>query len=98
MARVIRKIPSKPVDEKKEILIKEITELYEQIGFKVRTEKGNFKGGFCLLREQKILLLNRNLEQDKKLGFLLKNLSELNTEDIYIKPAIRELIDNQSFI
>ena len=98
MARVIRKIPFKPPDEKKEILIKELIEVYEQIGFKVRTEKGNFKGGFCLLREQKLLLLNRNLEQDKKIGFLLKNLSELNTEEVYLKPAIRELINNQSFV
>lgn len=98
MARVIRKIPLKPPDEKKEILIKELIEVYERIGFKVRTEKGSFKGGFCLLREQKMLLLNRNLEQGKKIGFLLKNLSELNTEEIYVKPAIRELINNQSFV
>jgi len=98
LARVIRKIPFKPPDEKKEILIKELIEVYELIGFKVRTEKGNFKGGFCLLREQKMLLLNRNLEQDKKIGFLLKNLSELNTEEVYVKPAIRELINNQSFV
>jgi len=98
LARVIRKIPIKPPDEKKEALIKEITEIYEQIGYKVRTEKGSFKGGFCLLREQRILLLNRNLEQNKKLGFLLKNLSELNTENVYIKPAIRDLMDNQTFV
>ncbi|MBN1634662.1 MAG: hypothetical protein JW917_10900 [Ignavibacteria bacterium] len=98
MARVIRKIQSKTPDEKKETLIRELIEIYGKIGFKVRTEKGNFKGGFCLLREQKILLLNKNLSQEKKIGFLLKNLSELNTEEIYIKPAIRELIDNQSFV
>lgn len=98
MARVIRKIPVKPPDEKKEALIKEVIEIYGQIGYKVRTEKGSFKGGFCLLREQRILLLNRNLEQNKKIEFLLKNLSELNTENVYIKPAIRDLMDNQTFV
>jgi len=98
LARVIRKIQVKPPDEKKEIIINELIEVFEKIGYQVRNEKGNFKGGFCLLREQKVLLLNKNLVQDKKIGFLLKNISELNTENIFIKPAIRAMIDKQSLI
>ena len=66
--------------------------------YEVRIEKGSFKGGFCLLRESKVLLINKNLEQDKKINFLLKNLSEIGTDEIFIKPNIREMLDNQSFI
>ena len=98
MARVIRKQHQKPLDEKKELLIQELIELINQTGYEVRIEKGSFKGGFCLLRESKVLLINKNLEQDKKINFLLKNLSEIGTDEIFIKPNIREMLDNQSFI
>ena len=98
MARVIRKQPVKQLDEKKEALILEIIEIYNSIDYKVRIEKGLFKGGFCLLKEKKLFLLNKNLDQDKKINFLLKNLAELDTENIFIKPNIREMMDNATII
>ncbi len=98
MARVIRKQPVKQLDEKKEALILEIIEIYNSIDYTVRIEKGLFKGGFCLLKEKRLFLLNKNLDQDKKINFLLKNLSELNTENIFIKPNIREMMDNATIL
>jgi hypothetical protein len=97
MSRVIKK-HTKTFDEAKEQLIRELIETFDTCGYKVRMDKGNFKGGFCLLREQKLLLLNRGLEQEKKLNFLIQNLSEIETENIYIKPNIRELIDKEKDI
>ncbi len=98
MGRIIRKIKEKKTDEKKDALIKELISLYEQLEFTVRIEKGYFKDGFCLLRNQKILLLNKNLDQDKKIKFLIQNLSELPIENIFIKPGIRELIENTTLV
>lgn len=98
MGRVIRKPREKRIDEKKEQLIKELIALYEQLGFTARIEKGFFKDGFCLLRNQKILLLNKNLEQDKKIKFLIQNLTELPIDNIFIKPGLRELIENHTLV
>ncbi|MCX7832894.1 MAG: hypothetical protein N2490_01625 [Ignavibacteria bacterium] len=98
MGRVIRKVKDKKVDEKKEQLIKELIALYEQLGFTARIEKGYFKDGFCLLRNQKILLLNKNLEQDKKIKFLIQNLLELPIDNIYIKPSLRDMIENRTLV
>lgn len=98
MGRVIRKPREKRADEKKEQLIKELIALYEQLGFTARIEKGFFKDGFCLLRNQKILLLNKNLEQDKKIKFLIQNLTELPIDNIFIKPGLRELIENRTLV
>ncbi|MDQ3022729.1 MAG: hypothetical protein M3R36_19520 [Bacteroidota bacterium] len=96
MAKIIKKV-SKPVnDEKKEVLIEELIEVLSKLDFSVRIEKGVFKGGFCLLREQKLFLLNKNLEQDKKINILVKNISVIGVEGIYLKPNIRELVDKES--
>jgi hypothetical protein len=92
---IIKKSPKKETDESKEALIQELIEVLNSIGFSVRVEKGLFKGGFCLLREQKVFLMNKNLEQDKKINILVKNIAEIGTEDIYLKPNIRELLDKE---
>ena len=95
MSRVIRKnVKAKP-DEKKELLIEDLTEVLGKLGYEVRVEKGTFKGGFCLLRDQKIFLLNKNLEQDRKIGILAKNISEIGVEGIYLKPNVRELVEKE---
>lgn len=96
MPRVIKQTVKPVRDSKKEEIIQDLIDIFSKIGYKVRIEKGTFKGGFCLLRDQKLFLLNKNLEQDKKISILVKNIPETETQNIYIKPNIRELIDSES--
>ena len=96
MAKIIKKVQKKPLDENKESVIRELTEILEKIGFTVRTEKGTFKGGFCILNEQKLFLLNKNLEQDRKINILVKNIAGIGVEGIFLKPNIRELVEKES--
>ena len=39
MSRIIKKTPKKTQDEKKDSLIKELIEVYNQVGYEVRIEK-----------------------------------------------------------
>ena len=96
MSKIIKKAQKPKFDEKQELTISELIDVYMQIGYTVRVEKGMFKGGFCLLREQKLFLLNKNLEPSKKISILAKNLGDLEIDTHYIKPNIRELIDRES--
>ena len=93
---LIKKQHVKKTDEKKDVTINELIELLNNMGYIVRIERGTFKGGFCLLREEKIFLLKKDLEQDKKISVLASNIAEIGVEDIFIKPNIRELIENAS--
>lgn len=96
MAKLIQKSVKPTYNDKKESLILELIEVMESLGFSVRIEKGGFKGGFCLLHEKKIFLMNKNLEQDRKINILVKQIAESGTDDIYLKPNIRELIDKET--
>ncbi len=96
MSKVIKKVQNKLPDEKQEIIIKELNEIYTSLGYIVRIEKGLFKGGFCLLKEQRLFLLNKSLDPAKKISLLAKNLAEIGINDIYIKPELRELIEREN--
>lgn len=96
MSKVIKKPPTKKPDEKVEILINEFIGLLNELGYSVRIEKGNFKGGFCILKSQKLFLLNKNLDQHKKLTALARGIADLENETIFIKPELREIIEKNT--
>ena len=96
MSKVIKKAAIKQTDEKQELIINELIEVFKNIDYEVRIEKGSFKGGCCLLREQKLFLLNKNIEPAKKISFLARNLADIGIENIFVKPDIRDIIEKES--
>jgi hypothetical protein len=80
---------------KHELLIQELHEVATQLGVTIRYERGDFEGGYCILREQKILLVNRRLFPAKKASVLAMAMHEIGLEDMYLKPAVREYIEDE---
>jgi hypothetical protein len=66
-----------------------------QLGVTIRYERGDFEGGYCILRDQKILLVNRRLFPAKKASVLAMAMHEIGLEDMYLKPAVREYIEDE---
>ena len=86
------KIKEKEFEE----LLNELKELANQLGAKVRFEKGDFKGGYCLLKESKIIVVNKMANLQRKVMILAAALKELGIEEIYLSPKIREVIDEMA--
>jgi hypothetical protein len=80
---------------KHEMLIQELQDVATQLGVTIRYERGDFEGGYCILREQKILLVNRRLFPAKKASVLAMAMHEIGLEDMYLKPAVREYIEDE---
>lgn len=58
-----------------------LEDLIAESDYTLRYEKGNFKSGYCLLREQKIIIINKFYTTEGKINALLDILKtlELNT-------------------
>jgi hypothetical protein len=78
-----------------DVILLELKELAEQIGYRVRYEKGDFDGGYCLLKEQKFIVINKKIDIKKKVSILAKNINEIGIENVYLKPALREIIEEE---
>jgi hypothetical protein len=63
------------------------------MGAKVRYERGDFKGGYCILREDKTIVINKLSTLQKKVMILTAALKDLGIKEHYIQPRIREIID-----
>lgn len=76
-----------------EVLLEDLKSLADQIGAKVRFERGDFKGGYCLLKDDKVVVVNKLSTLQKKVTILASALRELGIEDIYLTPKLREYIE-----
>jgi hypothetical protein len=80
---------------KHEEIIQELHELATQLGVNIRYEKGDFEGGYCSLKNEKIVLINKRLVPNRKAAVIAVALQEIGLDNIYIKPALREFIEDE---
>jgi hypothetical protein len=80
---------------KHEEIIAELEELAAQVGVKIRYEKGDFEGGYCILREERVLLVNKRLMPARKASILAIALQEIGLDHMFVKPVVREYIEDE---
>jgi hypothetical protein len=79
-------------------LIDELAEAAERVGFEVRREKilreigYRARGGACRLREQELLILDRDQAPADQIEVLAEALRGRDLEQIYLSPAARRVL------
>ncbi|GAB1442110.1 hypothetical protein MASR2M39_09450 [Ignavibacteriales bacterium] len=79
-----------------ESLINELKDLAYQLGATVRFEKGDFRGGYCILKESKVVVINKNANDQRRANILASALKDLGIDTIYVPPKVREFIDSMA--
>ena len=57
---------------------KKLENIFPDIGYKLRFEKGNFKSGFCILKNEKVVIINKYYTTKGKINTIIKILNSLN--------------------
>lgn len=78
-----------------EEMTKELEALAAKSGIAIRYEKGDFEGGFCVLKDERLIVVNKKLAPQRKASILAQGLAEIGIEEIYLKPVVREFIEDE---
>ena len=57
---------------------KKIELLLESQDYKIRFEKGNFKSGYCIIREKKVIIINKYFTTEGKISALIEIIDSIN--------------------
>ena len=76
-------------------IFQEFEKLAEQLNIRLVTGKGNFNGDYCLVEQDKYIVLNKNRPIEQRLRRLAMAFAQMDLSNIYIKPALRDLIENE---
>lgn len=74
-------------------LLLELEQLLEQSGYRLRKERGSFRGADCVIEGDKLVLVNKNKPVESQLGTIARVLGEIDLAGIYIKPVVRKELD-----
>lgn len=80
---------------KKNKIIEEFENLSNQLGFKVIHGRGSFTGDSCTINEDKYIVLNKNKPIEQKIKRFAQVFSKIDLTNVYIKPAIREIVNQE---
>jgi hypothetical protein len=54
--------------------------LFQELGYIIRYEKGNFNSGYCMVEARNIVIINKFFETEARINVLLDILQNLNFE------------------
>ena len=78
---------------KTEQIIEELKKAAAQLGFEVRAEKGNFRGGRCKVGGEEIIMLNKRHLPEAQLVVLAESLRDLPMDGVFLRPAVRSALE-----
>jgi len=79
-------------------LVDELVEVAKRVGLEVRRERilrevgYRARGGACRLREQDLLIIDRDQPAAEQIEVLAEALRERNVEELYLSPAARRIL------
>jgi hypothetical protein len=77
-------------------ILDELKSVANELGAKVRFEKGDFKGGYCIIKDSKVIVVNKLANLQRKVMILSAALKELGIDQIYLNPRLREIIEEMT--
>jgi hypothetical protein len=82
----------------KELLLSELEELAVKLGIAIRyedvtTEEFSGTGGLCRMKGEYVLIIHSRAEEEEKIRIFLEALKSFPIGDIYVKPLIRDLLE-----
>ena len=82
---------------KQDQIYQELVELLER--FNITVSEQNFKatrtktkGGFCIVKNEKLFILDKDLKISRKIDLLVDYVRTLPHEDKYVVPVVRDLL------
>lgn len=80
---------------KTENLIEQLEIELSKVGVRVRREKGNFRGGWCTVNDEELLVLNKRQSAETQFAILAESLRDYPLESVYLKPGLRSALEEQ---
>jgi len=87
--------------DRDQLLFTALVDTFERLGMSVRFEDLSIedirgKGGRCRVKENEMIILDLSLGLTEKIDLLVRELSRMHSDDIYLSPNVREAIEKSS--
>ena len=72
-------------------LLDDLESLVSALGYHLRYEKGNFKGGACVVEQRRLVVINKFFALEGKVATLTEVIPQLAAPQQPLEPALQQL-------
>lgn len=72
--------------------LKKLEELFSELDYAIRYEKGNFQSGYCIVESRKIAVVNKFFDTEARINCLLEILSNFEFDPENLSEKSRDLV------
>lgn len=80
---------------KPEAILEELERFVREIGLKLRYERGDFEGGYCVLKDQKMIVINKLANTQKRISLLAQSIVEIGVDENLMTDEIKSVIEDE---
>ncbi len=79
--------------------LNKLEDIFSETDFILRYEKGNFQSGYCILKETRIVIVNKYYSLDGKINSLLEIIKQIEVDEKKLseknRKTFQEITQNQ---
>jgi hypothetical protein len=72
--------------------LKKLEELFGELDYTIRYEKGNFQSGYCLVENKRIAVVNKFFDTEARINCLLDILSKIEFDPDLLSEKSRDIV------
>lgn len=72
--------------------LNKLESLFERNGYKIRYEKGNFSAGYCIIKDKKVIIINKFFTTEARVNCLFDIYEKQAENDFALTDSDRKLI------
>jgi hypothetical protein len=72
--------------------LKKIEEIFDELDYAVRYEKGSFQSGYCIVETRRVAVVNKFFDIEARINTLLDILSQMDIDPEKLSEKSRELL------
>lgn len=80
---------------KPETILEELEKFVRDLGITLRYERGDFEGGYCVLKEQKMIVINKIANTQKRISLLAQSIVEIGIDESLMSQTVKEIIEDE---
>jgi hypothetical protein len=70
-----------------------IEKVLDESSYIVRYERGTFQSGYCILETRKVVVLNKFLDTEGRVGILIELIPQLNIDPQFLSQEARKMYE-----
>ena len=72
--------------------LKKLETLFQELNYQIRYERGNFKSGYCIVNDYRMIVINKFFDTKARIDTLLDILSHINCNATELSEPSQEIL------